>query len=139
MEVVMGSVAMGGNGIGAARAPLSSRMSSPNEEYRAFIDELANRSRSSVSARWVREGRWRNPNEPEYQALLESLAPGQRELLAKLLDSEHQGGVHTALATMTDLDIRLQRRGVELAHEPTGSPSFYDYVCRVAGDEWPKM
>ncbi len=107
----------------------------PLEEYRAFIDGLLEWPRVSVPARWARE--WGNkPSTSTYQtpadfdAKMHQFTPEQRQVVAELMQEEHEGGIYTFLAYLTDKinieGLRLHRNGVPLAIEPYGSEMYYD-------------
>jgi hypothetical protein len=116
-------------------------MNDPLEEYKAFIDGLV-AIREGVEARMIRKGRWpyglaNDANEGRIGTLLAELTPGQREVVAQLVQQVRASAIHDVLVLITDRRYRLRRNGVELAFEPFGTESYYDFVARSAGDEWP--
>ncbi len=128
-------------------------MGTPLEEYQEFVDSLVRR-RESVEARRVREGVWHKEPHPDqardselltsvlqeqvkYNELLAGLSQDQRELIAEIVQHARDSSFHDVLVLMTDKDYRLTRNGVELAFEPYGTPSFYDFVARRDGTPWP--
>jgi len=134
-------------------------MSEELARYKAFIDTLVDR-KESVEARRLRTN-WRapllTPDElareqrrgngdaseatqqrfQRYNALVESMTPEQREFVSDLLQQEREGGMHDVLAVLTDGRYHLSQDGVQLAFEPFGTESYFDFVARAAGDAWP--
>ena len=115
------------------------------EEYQAFIDGLLAWPQVSVGARRAKDGVWnRNqiPEQQKFNQLLEELTPEQREILAEMLQGEHDRGLFDILAYLSEeinlRGLRLARNGVELAVEPYGTEMYYDWTCRRAGDAWPE-
>ena len=117
-------------------------MFSPLDDYKRFIDAVAALG-PSVNARWVREKRgWPDlPDNKPINTFLATLSDEHRAVLARLMESAYDAGIHRLLAFLTDeiaLDgLRLTRNGRELPVQPFGSELYYDWVCRRAGDEWP--
>jgi hypothetical protein len=107
----------------------------PLEEYQAFIDGLLGWPRHAVIARWVRE--WGTPGPKTYQTpeafnqRMRLFTAEQRQVLADMLQEEHEAGIHAVLAYLTDKvnleGLRLSRYGVELAIEPYGTEMFWDW------------
>ncbi len=120
----------------APRCNIRNIMAGSIQAYQQLIDRLADSARNCVVAHWVREGVWRSPQE-KYQRFLDSLSGDQRETLSQMLEHAYRGGFHDCLAAMTDLGLGFELDGTRLAHEPTGSPSCFDLVCRIEGDPWP--
>ncbi len=118
----------------------------PLEEYQAFIDGLLGWPRHSVIARWVRE--WGTDLPKTYQPPEEFhqkmclFTPEQRQVMADMLQEEHESGVHSVLAYLTDkinIDgLRLSRNGVELAIEPYGAEMYWDWRQRCMEGTWPE-
>ena len=109
------------------------------KEYEYFIDGLVKR-RNSVEARSVKKGVWHEeppPDQAKYNSLLSDLSQEQRDLIADLLQQAREGGMHDFLVFLTDKKYQLSRNGIKLAWEPFGTPAFYDFVARLAGDQWP--
>ena len=92
----------------------------------------------------VREGTgW--PELPENQVINEfviSLPGHQRGVLAILLEGAFKEGAHQVLAYMSEMidlkQLRLTQRGRELPVAPFGTELHYDWVCRLADDDWPE-
>ena len=117
-------------------------MSSPLENYKAFIDGLLGWPRSSVVARWV--GEWDKiedlktyqvPKDHPLYRLVPGLTAEQRDALCEVLQAERDSGIHATLAYLETYTIA---KGQEpLASEPFGTEMYYDFVARRDGDEWP--
>jgi len=118
-------------------------MTNPLSEYKKFITDLVRRQ-PSIRARVIRQQGHLNPSErnEEINCLLAQLSAGQKETVAQLLQRERDGGIHDTLAYLTDEinlnSLRLVRDGVELAVEPYGTEMYFDWIVRVAGDDWPE-
>jgi hypothetical protein len=118
-------------------------MSTPLDEYKAFIDEIVDQ-RQDMSARWVMEKReW--PDFPENKAIndfVSSLDDSQRKVLATMLQHSRDGGIHDVLGFLNELmsmeRLRLIIDDNELPCEPFGSEMHYDWTCRKEGDAWPE-
>lgn len=119
----------------------------PLQEYQAFIDGLLEWPRHSVIARWARE--WGNRplgstyvTPPDFDAKMRPFTHEQRQIMAELLQKEHEAGIHAFLAYLTDKingeGLRIYRNDVPLAIEPYGSEMYYDWVCRCHGSGWPE-
>ena len=114
------------------------------EAYKQLIDDLVARA-PSVEARRVRElTAWPElPENTELNQLLASLGTDQREVLAQLLQSTREGGIHDVLAYLqeqADLGgLQLVKAGEALPNEPFDTQLYYDWVCRLAGDDWPEV
>ncbi|HUY76304.1 MAG TPA: DUF6547 family protein [Ktedonobacterales bacterium] len=134
-------------------------MSEELARYKAFIDALV-AMKESIGARRLRTN-WRaslrTPDEmareqrrdtsgateaiqqgfQRYNAFVESLTPEQREFVADLLQHERESGIHGVLVALTDGGYQLSQNGVQLATEPFGTESYFDFVARATGDAWP--
>lgn len=111
------------------------------QEYKQFIDNLV-KLRKSILAKRIRDGVWNSnrqalPDHKKYNQLLAALSQEQRELIAEIIQDARDGAIHDTLVLMTDGKYRLSRNNTELAVEPYGTESYYDFVARVAGDTWP--
>jgi hypothetical protein len=111
------------------------------ELYHEFIDDLV-KIRSCVLARWVKERGW--PQLPENEKInkfLAELTNEQKEILADIVQQGRDSGIHDVLVHLTDEvnlnDLRIVKKGIEVAIEPYGTEMYYDWVCRCAGDDWP--
>jgi len=112
------------------------------ERYKSFIDALVSLS-SSVYARRMRQGQWPSTGEDAAMSRLVSRLPSEdRELLATALEEARTGGMHDMLAyfqeQMDRKKLAVHIEGSELPNSPFGTELFYDFVCRLKGDEWPK-
>ena len=119
-------------------------MSTPLDDYKKIVDDLVHAA-WSPSARWVREKR-RWPDGAEnvrINELIDSLSDEKREVLARILEGAVQGGIHKVLAYLTDemnlAGLRITKHGREIPVEPYGTEMYYDWVCRLNGDEWPDL
>jgi hypothetical protein len=119
-------------------------MDEPLQAYKQFVDGLV-QQRPSIEARRAREGVWHRdppPDQVKFNELLRSLSPEQRETLAEMLQKTRDGGIHDTLVYLTDefhgSGLRLSYPGIELPVEPFGTEMYYDWVARMAGDEWPE-
>lgn len=117
-------------------------MAAPLDDYKELVDAIARLT--SVKSQRVREKR-RWPDTPDNQALnavLGTLTAEQRRVIADLIDSAFEEGIHSLLAYLQDeialRKLRLTREGRELPVEPFGTELYYDWVCRRKGDEWPE-
>lgn len=114
------------------------------EAYKQFVDDLVARA-SGVEARRVLESTaWPDtPENTDLNKFLASLDSGQREILAQLLQHTREGGMHDVLAYLQeqsdDGNFQLVNCGTALPHDPFNSPLYYDWLCRLEGDEWPKV
>lgn len=112
-------------------------------KYQALIDALAAR-KECVLARRVREvDSWpEQASNSKFNTLIATLTKEQRNLLAELLQSARNGGIHDALVVLSEKanlqNLKFVQGGEELPHEPYGTEIYYDWVARSAGDEWPK-
>src|SRR5574341_1192251 len=114
--------------------------------YKDFIDALAaDAVRRSVVAQWVREWDADGPKgyqtTPQFDELMAQFTPEQRQIMAYLLQQEHDSGMFNVLAYLSDQmnlrGLRLAREGVELPVEPFGMTLYEDWIRRIAGDRWP--
>ena len=118
-------------------------MATPLSEYKKFITDLVKRQ-PSVIARAIRENGHLYPLErnQELNHLLAQLSSEQREIIAQLVQRSRDGGIHDTLVYLADEinlgGLRLSRNGMELAIEPYGTEMYFDWVARLAGDDWPE-
>ncbi|GAB3538106.1 hypothetical protein GCM10027343_03010 [Noviherbaspirillum agri] len=112
-------------------------------EYEKIIDSLVER-RESVTATRVRAGElWLATAEnARFNALIQSLSEEQRALVAELLQSERDAGIHDCLAVLSELmnlqDLRFAVHGKEIPHEPYGTEMYFDWIARASGEPWPQ-
>ena len=117
-------------------------MSTPLDEYHAFIDGLVQK-REGYLAPAVREERfwhlWKTQS-PEYTQLLSELTPRQRELVAQMVQHAREVAISDVLAYLRDQQaregLRLARNGVPLPVEPHETMNS-DWRCRCRGEAWP--
>lgn len=117
----------------------------PLKEYQSFVDGLLGWPRVSVTSRWVREWGTNAPKTyqtpEEFNTQMRLFTPEQRQVVADLLQSEHDASIHDVLAYMNDKinveGLRLVRNGVELAIEPYGTELYWDWHQRCRGGQWP--
>lgn len=111
--------------------------------YEEIIDALVE-CRESISARRFKSGEaWlTTAHNAKFNPLIQELPPGQRTLLAELLQSEREAGIHDTLVALSELmnlrDLRFSVNGKELPHEPYGTELYFDWVARSAGESWPE-
>jgi hypothetical protein len=108
--------------------------------YRALIDRLVDECRSGqgqIMPRRAREGVWnRNatpesePEDDEANRLLARMSNAEREVIARMLQQEFVGGVHTTLVALHEAEMAPFDRAYE------GTP-FHDFVGRLDDWEWP--
>ena len=108
------------------------------DEYKRLMDKLAGLASSCVTAKKIRnEQTFLFDGEKRHYEILLSLNAEQRTAVADLLDEARSGGIHDALVLFEDNDCGLVSNGIKLPKQPFGTQSFYDFVCRLHGDEWP--
>jgi hypothetical protein len=97
--------------------------------------------RQGVLVDRVRSGAFpASPENQELNGLLSRLQPGDREIVARLVEKARDGGIHDALSFIEDL---LNIEGYDLTHDGESVPRKqfaemrYDWVCRSEGDPWP--
>ena len=111
-------------------------------DYEQIIDSLVDRRDSVVSERVKNANFWPSGSaKAKFNSLVANLSDEGRALLAELLQSERDSGIHDALVVLSELmnldALRFCVNGTEIAHEPYGTELYYDWSCRVAGDPWP--
>lgn len=119
----------------------------PREAYRRFIDECVNQTPGVTAQRIVEHGHVAPypqdefPEQIEYNELVASLEPKQREVLARLCNSERQNAMHDVLACLTWwLDcggISMQFNNEPLPVDESGMGLHGDFVGRSQGWDWP--
>ena len=59
-----------------------------------------------------------------------------------MVQRSRDGGIHDTLVYLADEinlgGLRLSRNGMELAIEPYGTEMYFDWLARLAGDDWPE-
>ena len=113
-------------------------MSTAIREYQAFIDGLLEWPRWSVTARWVRE--WGIDTPKTYQVSeafderMAQLTPEQRQLVAEMLQEEHENGIFQVLAYLEP--YTLLKDDIELPREHFGYTRYEDWTWRRDGGSW---
>ena len=114
----------------------------PLDLWKSFVDSFAHLHDGSHHS-WVAErGAYPDIDEnKEVNALLQTLPPEQRKIIARMLIEARYGGVHDALVVLNDR-MAINKGayiegGVQMEFQPYGSELYYDYVCRKEGEEWP--
>ena len=68
--------------------------------------------------------------------------PGQRQIIADLLQEERHASIHALLHYLSDEmyggHLRLIRNGQELPVEPYGENLYMDWAWRMSDVEWPE-
>src|SRR5690349_15412019 len=112
-------------------------MSTPLQEYQAFIDSLLEWPRVSVKARHVREWGNRHPlstyqTPEEFDAKMRLFTAEQRQSISDMLQEERDASIHAILNFLNDEIIsgclRLVRNGQELPVEPYGENLYMDWA-----------
>lgn len=115
----------------------------PIDAYKAIIDRLAGEVRlRGPSARVAEHGEFSNaPDHREFNTLIQSLSPSQRELVSRMLQEVRHGAIHDVLAELTwwitAREVGLTFHGDPMPVELSGMGLHGDYVGRVEGWEWP--
>lgn len=109
-----------------------------DELYRELIDAFVHSCREGsgqVSAKRIRDGVWdasaspsTMPTEAAMNALLQSLAPSQRETLAKLVADHFQTAVFGVVSHLSWKEVKP----LDAAYE---GAAFNDFIARL--DDWP--
>ncbi|UFH60244.1 DUF6547 family protein [Sulfurovum mangrovi] len=113
-------------------------------EYKRFIDDMV-KLRPCISAEWVLEGRrWpevnNDPNDIAINQFVDSLSPEHKKVLAYMLNSAFDSGIHDVLAYFNEESmegLRICKNGTELPLEPFDTEMHYDFICRSESDQWP--
>ncbi len=116
-------------------------MNSSLAAYQEFIDGLTH-IRRSVEADWIRRKTWPKVREnQQVNKLISDLTPEQRSVMAEMIQSARDSGIHDFLASLNDeirlRGLQLSRRNVILAIEPYGTELYWDWWSRCNGDPWP--
>jgi len=113
-------------------------MSTPLEEYKAFIDGLLGWPGASSLARLVKEWDTATPKpyvlSEDFHELMAKFTHEQRQLIADLLQEAHESGIFTVLTYLEP--YTLVKNGIELAVEPFGSSLHDDWMARHEGWNW---
>jgi hypothetical protein len=122
--------------------PIDADPATPHAAYCAIIDRLA-RQTPSIGARLAtEEGRYtRGAGLGDANALVASLDPAQRRVLAEMLDAERRAAIHDVLAELSGWiacgGVELTYRGVPMPVDQSGMGLHGDYVGRLDGWAWP--
>jgi Family of unknown function (DUF6547) len=108
--------------------------------YKELIDALVAKTGADALAAWVRKGSYPDvPGNEDINGLLVSLTDEQRQIVARMVHEARSDGFHDAIVVMlTEGGFRMTKDGAELPFEPFGTESYFDYVARLAGQEWPE-
>lgn len=119
-------------------------MSTPLDEYHAFIDGLVQK-RIGYLTNAIEEERFRHcwaAKKSEFDRLLSELTPPQQAVLAQMVQHARDVAISDTLAylreQMADHDLRLARNGVTLPVEPHHTINS-DWWCRCQGEAWPEQ
>jgi hypothetical protein len=115
-------------------------MDAPLNLYKSLVDGLATLHKG-VHRAWIERG-WPDVSDASsVRQLLAKLTPDEKKLLADLLESARDGGVHDTLVYLNDRmainGLRFTQEGIELAHQPFDTELYYDWTSRRQGDNWP--
>jgi hypothetical protein len=108
--------------------------------YRSFIDRLVSACREGqgqIGRRRVEAGVWnvnaradQHEDQHEINLLLARLPQSDRAIVARMIEEEFSGGVHTTLVALHEASLAPFDKAYE------GTP-FHDFVGRLMGWEWP--
>jgi len=111
--------------------------------YKKIVDGVVGLG-NGVHGKWVlRKGAWPDTSERNklINKFLNKLDKNDKEVLAGMLESAHNSGVHDTLVFLYDrmmIDgLDLVEKGVSMAKDPFGTEIYFDYVARREGDPWP--
>ncbi|MBP7688211.1 MAG: hypothetical protein KA765_09890 [Thermoflexales bacterium] len=109
--------------------------------YRDIVDRLVHecqQGQGQIGPRRVKAGLWNQnaredciPDQHKINFLLSELSVEQREILARMLESEFVSGVFETLKALEDYRIEPFLEGYE------GS-SYHDFIGRLDNWEWPE-
>ena len=105
----------------------------PIRLYKEFIDGLLKWPSKSVTA--VRLHSEKIPETDPLFQINQQFTPEQRAIIADLLEKERSATIHDFLTYLEP--YRLTVNATELAFEPFGTESHFDWAAREAGDVWP--
>lgn len=111
------------------------------ELYKNFIDGLVEH-KECIESKWVRGNGYPSIKDNEkINMFLESLTDDERQIIAEMLQSAREGGIHDTLAYMDEM-VDLQGLTLNQQGETYPVDAFesmhYDFVCRREGDAWPE-
>jgi hypothetical protein len=109
------------------------------EFYHEFIDYFVN-LRDSINIRRI-ENNSLHQFDSDTNQFISSLNTTQKKQLISLLQSERDNALHSVLVFFNEElnnEMKILQKSNELPLEPYGTELFYDFVCRLNGDEWPK-
>src|SRR5258708_6496564 len=99
------------------------------DRYKVLIDALVAASQAA-DAKWAENGSYPDiPDNKDINALLASLTPEQRAIIARMIQQAKVGGIHDAVVELLDDgDYRVSQDGVKLPYQPFGTESHFDYM-----------
>ncbi|MHC4875461.1 MAG: DUF6547 family protein [Planctomycetota bacterium] len=117
---------------------------SPRKAYQRIIDELVEGT-PGVTAQRITKGdsipAVDDDDARDFTTQVESLSQTQREVLARLCDSQRHGGIHDALAVLSwwidCADVSFHYRNAEMPVDQSGMGLHGDFVGRSQGWQWP--
>jgi hypothetical protein len=119
-------------------------MIDPIAEHKRHIDEMVRRT-PSIGARLVREeGRMhRGLGAAPLTSLITRLSPGDRELLAQMLQEERHYAIFDALVVLHEMcvldGLKMMKGGKEIPAEPFGYTMFEEYIAVLQDGDWSSM
>jgi hypothetical protein len=120
-------------------------MSDPVSDHKWLIEQFAARA-SSLSARLVRDNGIfsKATDSASANQLVASLDDREREVLARMLESERVGAIHDALVVLTEALVihgfSLHRAGVPVPAEPFGYTLFQEFITLIQDDgDWSSL
>lgn len=116
-------------------------MSKGIELYKEFIDGMVSRKNGTDAKRILGKGYPDTEEKRPYNELLAALSDEQKQVLAKLVQSAREGGIHDTLAYMDEMidcdGLELLQNGEKFVTDKFDS-MHYDFICRCEGAEWPE-
>jgi hypothetical protein len=114
-------------------------MSKQIDEYKLFIDDMVDLSKSAVS-RWVVEKGFPKVSENlEKNEFLKSLTDTQKLVLAKLIQDAKSSGIHDVLFYLNEQQVnhnlKIFKDNVELQIKPFGTEMNFDFIARLKKDD----
>jgi hypothetical protein len=110
--------------------------------YHQFIDSLVE-LKDGVLGYWITKKGFPDLKEnKKINEFLSRMSAKDKKIIASLVEEGRRGGIHDVLVFFQDQidaeDLKIFKKGVELANEPYGTTMYWDWTCRCEGDEWPK-
>jgi hypothetical protein len=112
-------------------------------KYQALIDTLVERNECILARRIADGDLWpEQASNSKFNALVTTLSQEHRNLLAELLQSARNGGIHDVLVVLSEKmnlqNLKLVQDGEEIPNEPYGTEMYWDWAARSAGEDWPR-